>query len=194
LLILVAKFSITLGSYVFALISLLIGILGIAQSDSEGSQVIEAAPGQDVIDYILLGAGSTSDITIVPSIMEFGALDPGITYSQHGTLDVKGTGHWIVTVSSDGQPKGHMSEYNPANSQYIGPNGKHLTNSMKIRAVDNAGTLLGQVDLETGGQLLQGTSHSLKSYTIYFDQAITWDDEPLTQNHIYRSVVTFTYT
>jgi hypothetical protein len=151
-----------------------------------------AASGQEVIDLILLETSSASGITTVPSNFELGILDPGVTYSQQGTLDVKGTGHWTVTVFSDGQPKaGCMSEYDPATSQYIGPNGKQLTNSMIIRAF-NKGSLVGQVDLKTGGQLVQGEGR--KSYAIYFYQAAVWEDKSLDHNHIYRITVTFTGT
>lgn len=178
--------------FVFILTALIILIPETAEFDYESPQVVQAAPGQDVIDLILLEASSPSSITIAPSNIELGALDPGVTYSQQGTLDVKGTGHWIVTVSSDGQPKkGYMSEYDPESSQYIGPNGKQLTNSMTIQAFEK-GILVGQIDLKTGGQLVQGEGR--KSYTIFIYQTAAWDDESLAQNHIYRMAVTFTGT
>lgn len=159
-------------------------------AEAEDTNVVQAAPGQSVTDSILLEA--QSEIINAPNDIEFGDLDPEVYYSKQGTLEIKGPGHWNIIVSSDGQPNtGHMSEYDTSTSRYIGYNGKQLANTMKIRAVDEDGTLLGQVDLKTGGQLLQGTGNSLKSCTIYFDQAASWDDEPLTQNHIYRIVVTF---
>jgi hypothetical protein len=186
--IMIAKLNIAHWPRVFILTAFLIFISGTAELDHDGSQFVQAAPGQEVIDLISLVASS---VTIVPANIEFGALDPGTMYSKQGMLDVKGTGHWIVRVSSDGQPKaGYMSEYAPENGLYIGPNGKQLTNSMTIRAFDK-GDLVGQVDLKNGGQLVQGEGR--KSYTIYFDQAATWKDEPLIQNHIYRLVVTFLY-
>lgn len=170
-----------------------------AQADYDGSEVVQAAPGQKVIDLILLGASSdTFDVPVkfdVPVNIDFGKLYPAASYSKSGTLVFKGTGHWNIIVSSDGHPNtGYMSEYDTTTSQYIGPNGKQLTNSMKIRAVDEDGTLLGQVDLKNGGQLISGSGNSIKSFIIYFDQVVTWDDAALIQNHIYRSVVTFTLT
>ena len=170
-----------------------------AQADYDGSEVVQAAPGQKVIDLILLGASSdTFDVPVkfdVPVNIDFGKLYPAASYSKSGTLVFKGTGHWNIIVSSDGHPNtGYMSEYDTTTSQYIGPNGKQLTNSMKIRAVDEDGTLLGHVDLINGGQLISGSGNSIKSFTIYFDQVVTWDDAALIQNHIYRSVVTFTLT
>jgi hypothetical protein len=157
---------------------------------TEDTNVVQAAPGQSVTDFILLEA--QSEIINAPNDIELGDLNPEVHYSKQGTLEIKGLGHWNIIVSSDGQPNtGYMSEYDTSTGQYIGYNGKQLANTMKIRAVDEDGTLLGQVDLKTGGQLLQGTGNSLKSCTIYFDQVASWDDEPLTQDHIYRIVVTF---
>jgi hypothetical protein len=153
----------------------------------------EAAPGQFVTEFVSLEA--QSEMINAPENIEFGNLDPETSYSKQITLEIKGKGHWNIMVYSDGQPNtGYMSEYDTTTKQYIGSNGKQLANSMKIRAVDENGILLGQVDLKTGGQLLEETGNSLKSFTVYFDQVTTWNDEPLTQNHIYRLVVTFTGT
>lgn len=135
-----------------------------------------------------------SGVENVTANIEFGTLCPEETCSKIGTLEVKGGGEWSVEVFSDGEPiQGHMSEYDPVECEYIGESGRQLADPLKIQAYDQQGAFVGEVDLERGGAIIQGGGNGPEFYTLYFNQTVWWCDEPLSQGHIYRIVVTFSF-
>jgi hypothetical protein len=176
------RFGVSIYFFLFLFIAHLAYSTVDAQSDDGSSNAVTAAPGQVVPGYIVLGGNELNAISItVEGDTTNWELDPTKSpVISQGTLVVKGNGPWKVSVSSD--TDGYMVEYD--NDNHYVPGGKKLNTPMNITAQGG-----NTVDLSKGGVLIEGSGE--KIVPIAFEQIVTWKDQSLQQNHIYKAYISF---
>jgi hypothetical protein len=172
-------------------------VLLVALGSAQTAGNIWAAPGQGVLEDITFGEVGDISITLptFPSLV----LNPENSHLDIDSIDplvvdlsnIRGCS-WRISVSVDTNG-GCLAEYDPsAPPQYVS-GGKKLQNPMWISAESVAGG--NKVDLSKGGVLIEetcpsgGCSDAIIPLTV--SQDVTWQDEPLNNDHVYHMEISF---
>ena len=149
--------------------------------------VIEVVPGQSIEGQLDLSVDEPSGyhITVTPPLNISGwQLKPDEANEQTGVLNVKANKDgWQVTVNDDNPAtSGHMTEWTGSGYGTL-----ELTNPMRVKAAY-------EVALPEGGLIQTGdkTKGQGQDINVAFIQEGTFADEPLSEGHVYRMVITFT--
>lgn len=158
-----------------------------SQSLEDESDVVTAAPGEIVKEYIILEKDKSGDNIPIkaPIDIQGWILHPMLNPSiQQGALKVNSKGNWKVSVLADMPTSGYMAEYDAKAKRYIS-NGKKLRTALKVYSQGG-----NAVSLSEGGVLIEGSGKT--TIPITFEQGITWFDVPLPEGRIYHIEIIFT--
>ena len=150
-------------------------------------EVIPLAPGESVPMSQHLGSGGSSLSVQAPTFGEW-PLHPGQDLNEiSGTMVVTTLGlgdPWSVTIPAETENGGFLAEYDTTKGTYV-VGGEKLDSSLQIVAEGG-----NSVDLATGGLLISGKGPA--SIPIKLEQAVSYENSPLSDGHIYRTSLTFT--
>ncbi len=173
------------GSLAFVLVLFLLQVILVSFPVLADPDFVQAAPGQDIGIELILDASETALQITAPEPVSDWTLQPQESpNTKQGTLVIKATGFWTVSVTSDHATAGYMSEYDPASSKFV-QGGRRLSEPLVIVAQDG-----NAVDLSKGGALIQGQGDMVVPIT--FEQAVSWIDPPLPDGHSYQIGLMFT--
>jgi hypothetical protein len=156
-----------------------------------------AAPGQSVGDTLTLGEDCDPDISLeVPASVVDWVLVPIADNQKQITIRVEANDGWTLAVSSN-RPDGRMAQYDPVAESYI-PDGRSLSYPLKISMPGCAGhPAAWEVDLSSPGIIQQmdgsrGGAPLVMIATLH--QSVTWEDEPSSDEFVYRIDLLFQVT
>lgn len=153
---------------------------------------IEVAPGQSIQGqlFISVNAPQGNKIEITTSFDQINnwTLDVDKANRVEGIVNVKSNKDgWMILVKDvDTTTSGHMTEWTGSSYGTL-----KLAEPLKVRAAR-------EVALPEGGLIQTGnkTPKTGQDINVVLDQDVGYDDEPLSQGHVYRIVITIigTYT
>jgi hypothetical protein len=156
-------------------------------ADTAVSQVPPGGSPGEIID--LQGGSSVGNISLnVLSDSENWTL--GIGQNEKTiSLEVDASGSWQVEASDASSLGGRMTKYGL--SEGYDPS-VQLADSLKLFSPYQPSST--PVDLAEGGVIAAGpaTGTSPLNVPVFIDQQIAWSDQPLDQNHKYRTLIAFT--
>lgn len=149
-------------------------------------EIVSLAPGESVPMSQLLGSeGSTLSLQL-PTFDQW-SLSPLQPINEiSGTMEVITPGRedqWSITVPAGTENDGILAEYDTDVGNYI-MGGKKLDSSLLIEAEGG-----NSVDLEKGGLLISGEGPA--QIEIKLKQAVSYQNSPLIEGHIYRTSFSF---
>lgn len=161
------------------------------------ANILTAAPGQSVRDTLTLGEAEGTDISLeVPASVTDWVLVPFDDNQKQITIKVEANDGWTLAVSSN-RPDGRMAQYDPVAESYI-PDGKSLSYPLKISMPGCAGhPAAWEVDLCNPGtiQQMKGSRDGAPTVMIAtLHQSVTWEDEPSSDEFVYRIDLEFAIT
>jgi hypothetical protein len=149
-------------------------------------------PGEPVGGTLILGEAAGPDLSLkVPESVADWILVASETNEKQILLTVIARTHWNLAVSSSTKD-GRMTQFDPGMSEYP-DQGRSL---LKPMTVFSSGSPehpdSWKVMLPESGAVHQGGSTPGQQVVVALQQPVAWEDEPLSEEQVYRIDLTFT--
>lgn len=153
---------------------------------------LSAVPGESVGGTLTLGGAAGPDLTLeVPMAVGDWILCPSENNELQILLTVIARTDWTLAVSSSSK-EGRMAQFDPGTSEYP-ERGRSLSKPMTVSShgsPEHPGSW--NVVLPEAGAVHQGRSTPGQLVALSLQQPVAWEDEPLSEEQVYRIDLIFT--